>query len=205
MVVGIEQCCRRGDRQCLYQARQNGRNLAVWLSTLILFRAFGVDRGCLSRLWMLIPVAFCMSMPPGLIIATLQTIAPNELRGQMVAFYLIAVNFFIFSFAPLPALFSDFVFESELALGKSISTWSSITASQVFVSVSQVLSTGHGYDQSLAKLKLKKTETRYDVFLNHLTPSTPLGYQCPGKPVSEFTIAPLGKGVGILGLVQGSR
>ncbi|MFZ9129152.1 MAG: hypothetical protein ACO20O_08715, partial [Pseudomonadales bacterium] len=61
--------------------------------------------------------------PPGLIIATLQTISPNELRGQMVAFYLIAVNFLSYSFAPsLPAILSDFVFQSELALGRSIST-----------------------------------------------------------------------------------
>ena len=71
---------------------------------------------------LLIPVTFCMAMPPGLIMATLQAIAPNELRGQMVAFYLIAVNFLSYTFAPsLPALLSDFVFESELALGKSIS------------------------------------------------------------------------------------
>ena len=41
---------------------------------------------------MLIPVTFCMAMPPGLIMATLQAISPNELRGQMVAFYLIAVK-----------------------------------------------------------------------------------------------------------------
>jgi hypothetical protein len=54
--------------------------------------------------------------------ATLQAIAPNELRGQMVAFYLIAVNFLSYTFAPsLPALISDYVFASELALGKSIS------------------------------------------------------------------------------------
>ena len=67
-------------------------------------------------------MTFCMSMPPGLIMATLQAIAPNELRGQMVAFYLIAVNFLAYTFAPsLPALLSDFVFGSELALGKSIS------------------------------------------------------------------------------------
>jgi len=71
---------------------------------------------------LLVPVTFCMSMPPGLIMATLQAIAPNELRGQMVAFYLIAVNFLAYTFAPsLPALLSDFVFGSELALGKSIS------------------------------------------------------------------------------------
>ncbi|MEM7100962.1 MAG: MFS transporter [Pseudomonadota bacterium] len=71
---------------------------------------------------LLVPVTFCMAMPPGLIMATLQAISPNELRGQMVAFYLIAVNFLSYTFAPsLPALLSDFVFASELALGKSIS------------------------------------------------------------------------------------
>ena len=71
---------------------------------------------------LLVPVTFGMSMPPGLMMATLQAIAPNELRGQMVAFYLIAVNFLSYTFAPsLPALISDFVFNSELALGKAIS------------------------------------------------------------------------------------
>ncbi len=71
---------------------------------------------------LLVPVTFCMAMPPGLIMATLQAIAPNELRGQMVAFYLIAVNFLSYTFAPsLPALMSDYLFASELALGKSIS------------------------------------------------------------------------------------
>jgi hypothetical protein len=63
-------------------------------------------------------------------LATLQSVAPNELRGQMVAFYLIAVNFLSYTFAPsLPALLSDFVFESELALGKSISLLAAINYS----------------------------------------------------------------------------
>ena len=71
---------------------------------------------------LLVPVTFCMAMPPGLIMATLQAIAPNELRGQMVAIYLIAVNFLAYTFAPsLPALLSDVMFASPLALGKSIS------------------------------------------------------------------------------------
>ena len=71
---------------------------------------------------LLVPITFCMSMPPGLIMATLQAIAPNELRGQMVAFYLIAVNFLAYTFAPsLPAYISDEIFMSRLALGKSIS------------------------------------------------------------------------------------
>ncbi len=83
---------------------------------------------------LLVPVTFCMSMPPGLIIATLQTVSPNELRGQMVAFYLIAVNFLSYSFAPsLPAVISDFVFESELALGQSISLLALINYSVAIV------------------------------------------------------------------------
>ncbi len=73
-------------------------------------------------IWLLIPVTFLMAMPPGLIMTTLQAISPNELRGQMIAFYLISVSFLSYTFAPsLPALVSDYVFGSELALGKSIS------------------------------------------------------------------------------------
>lgn len=72
--------------------------------------------------FLLIPITFCMAMPPGLIMATLQAISPNELRGQMVAFYLIAVNFLAYTFAPsLPAYLSDQVFQSRMALGQSIS------------------------------------------------------------------------------------
>ena len=71
---------------------------------------------------LLVPITLIMAMPVGLILATLQSIAPNEMRGQMVAFYLISVNFLSYTFAPsLPAALSEFVFGSELALGKSIS------------------------------------------------------------------------------------
>lgn len=71
---------------------------------------------------LLIPVTFLMALPSGLIITTLQAIAPNELRGQAVAFYLISVNFLAYSFAPtLPAILSDFVFQDEGSLGYSIS------------------------------------------------------------------------------------
>ena len=73
-------------------------------------------------IWLLVPVTFLMAMPPGLILTSLQAIAPNEMRGQMVAFYLIAVNFLSYTFAPsLPAVMSDYFFQSPLALGKSIS------------------------------------------------------------------------------------
>ena len=85
---------------------------------------------------MLVPVTFCMAMPPGLIIATLQTVSPNELRGQMVAFYLIAVNFLSYSFAPsLPAVISDFVFETEQGLGQAISLLAVINYSIAIVCI----------------------------------------------------------------------
>ena len=73
-------------------------------------------------IWLLIPVTFLMAAPPGMILTSLQAMAPNEMRGQMVAFYLIAVNFLSYTFAPsLPAMISDYVFASPRALGKSIS------------------------------------------------------------------------------------
>lgn len=76
---------------------------------------------------MMIPLTFLMAMPPGLIITALQSIAPNELRGQSVAFYMIVVNFLSYTFAPtLPALLNDFVFQDEMALGKSISVLAAI-------------------------------------------------------------------------------
>ena len=85
---------------------------------------------------MLVPVTFCMAMPPGLIIATLQAVSPNELRGQMVAFYLIAVNFLSYSFAPsLPAVISDFVFETEQGLGQAISLLAVINYSIAIVCI----------------------------------------------------------------------
>lgn len=89
---------------------------------------------------LMVPVTFCMAMPPGLIMATLQAIAPNELRGQMVAFYLIAVNFLAYTFAPsLPAYISDEIFASRLALGQSISILAVINYSIAVVCLAMCL------------------------------------------------------------------
>jgi MFS family permease len=62
----------------------------------------------------LVPTTFLMAMPSGLIMTTLQSICPNELRGQIIAFYLISVNFLAYTFAPMvPAIVSDIFFGSE--------------------------------------------------------------------------------------------
>jgi MFS family permease len=89
---------------------------------------------------LLIPVTFLMAMPSGLVMSTLQAISPNELRGQMVAFYLVAVSFLSYTFAPsLPALISDYVFGSELALGKAISALAVVNYSIAFVCLAACL------------------------------------------------------------------
>jgi MFS family permease len=89
---------------------------------------------------LLIPVTFLMAMPSGLMMSTLQAISPNELRGQMVAFYLVAVSFLSYTFAPsLPAVISDYVFGSELALGKAISALAVVNYGIAFVCLAACL------------------------------------------------------------------
>ena len=127
MVVGIVGSVSGGLLAGYYMARNvpDATLRIVLVGTVILIptaTVLTIVEDPYVALALLVPVTFCMSMPPGLIMATLQAIAPNELRGQMVAFYLIAVNFLSYTFAPsLPALISDGYFRSELALGKSIS------------------------------------------------------------------------------------
>ncbi|MEN3974523.1 MFS transporter [Emcibacter sp. SYSU 3D8] len=79
---------------------------------------------------LLIPVTFLMAMPPGLISSALQQIAPNELRGQMIAFYMIAVNFLSYLVAPqLPPALDLLIYGREDTLGVSISVLAAINYS----------------------------------------------------------------------------
>ncbi|MBM4203514.1 MAG: MFS transporter [Gammaproteobacteria bacterium] len=116
--------------------------IVMWTSVGLLpsATAFTLMPEAHAAIWILIPVTFLMAMPSGLMMTTLQAIAPNELRGQMVAFYLLAVNFLSYTFAPsLPAVLSDYVFESELALGKSISLLAVINYSVAIVCLAACL------------------------------------------------------------------
>jgi predicted MFS family arabinose efflux permease len=79
-------------------------------------------------IWILVPVTFFMATPPGLMMATLQSVCPNELRGQAVAFYLISVNFLAYTFAPsLPPVLTRLLFGGEEGLGAAISFLSIFT------------------------------------------------------------------------------
>lgn len=76
----------------------------------------------------LVPVTFLMAMPAGLIMTTLQSICPNELRGQAIAFYLISVNFLAYTFGPsLPPILTQLFFGSEQGLGDAIAILSIFT------------------------------------------------------------------------------
>ena len=72
---------------------------------------------------MLVPITFTMAMPPGLSNAALQAIAPNQMRGQLIALYLICVSFLSYLFAPLIiGVMNDYVFGREDAIDLSLAT-----------------------------------------------------------------------------------
>lgn len=72
---------------------------------------------------LLVPITFFMSWPPGLGVAALQAIAPNELRGRVIAFYLLFVNLLSFTLGPfLVGFFNDSIFHSEAAIGRTLAT-----------------------------------------------------------------------------------
>ena len=70
---------------------------------------------------LIVPITFCMAMPPGLSSAALQAIAPNQMRGQMIALYLICVSFISYLVAPLIiAVMNDYIFGREDAIDLSL-------------------------------------------------------------------------------------
>jgi len=81
-----------------------------------------VDNAYLA-LALVVPITFFMAVPPGLSNAALQAISPNQMRGQIIAFYLICVSFLSYLFAPLIiGLMNDYVFGNEDAIHLSLST-----------------------------------------------------------------------------------
>ena len=72
--------------------------------------------GCLTVM------VLCLSAPVGLVQAALSAITPNELRGQMIAIYLVMVTIFGTGIGPSAvSAFTDFFFGNDAAVGRSIS------------------------------------------------------------------------------------
>ena len=67
------------------------------------------------------PMILCSSAPWGVAVSALQQMAPNELRGQVGAFYLFTVNLIGIGFGPtLVALLTDYYFADPAALRYSM-------------------------------------------------------------------------------------
>jgi MFS family permease len=83
--------------------------------------AYGLAPSPELALGVLVPLVFLMSLTPGLGAAVVQAVAPNEMRGQIVAIYGVAVGFLSYVLAPLMvALVTDHVFGFDGAVGMSM-------------------------------------------------------------------------------------
>lgn len=90
--------------------------------------ATSVDNLALS-LVLFCPMMFFASLALGAAPAALQMIAPNEMRGQVSAFYLLFLNLLSFGVGPVVvALITDYVFVDEGAVGYSLAIVSAVSA-----------------------------------------------------------------------------
>ncbi|NIL98302.1 MAG: MFS transporter, partial [Planctomycetales bacterium] len=70
---------------------------------------------------LLCPLLFFSSFPFGPAAAAMQLVTPNQMRGQVSALYLFAVNLCGIAWGPtIAALFTDYVFKDDMAVGYSI-------------------------------------------------------------------------------------
>ncbi len=97
--------------------------VAFWCTVGLAPVAIGLplfDNGLISAV-LLVPITFFMAMPPGLSNAALQAIAPNQMRGQLIALYLVCVSFLSYLIAPLTiGVMNDYVFGREDAIDLSL-------------------------------------------------------------------------------------
>jgi MFS family permease len=78
---------------------------------------------------LLCPLLFFSSFPFGPAAAAMQLVTPNQMRGQVSALYLFAVNLFGIAWGPtIAALFTDYVFKDDRAVGYSIAIVSGLAA-----------------------------------------------------------------------------
>jgi len=91
------------------------------IGTLILFPLAFLSHNATLTLALICPALFFLALPMGTAVAALQMIFPNQVRGQVSAFYLFCLNLGGLSIGPLmPGLLDDHVFHSEAAIGTSL-------------------------------------------------------------------------------------
>ena len=91
------------------------------IGTGILFPLAFLSHNATVTLALICPALFLLALPMGTAAAALQMIFPNQVRGQVSAFYLFCLNLGGLSLGPLmPGVLNDYVFHSEAAIGTSI-------------------------------------------------------------------------------------
>ena len=80
-------------------------------------------------LTLLCPLLFFSSFPFGLAAAAMQLVTPNQMRGQVSAVYLFAVNLLGIAWGPtIAALLTDYLFKDDMAVGYSIAIVAGLSA-----------------------------------------------------------------------------
>ncbi len=75
------------------------------------------------------PLLFFSSFPYGLAAAAMQMVTPNQMRGQVSAIYLFAVNLLGIAWGPtIAALLTDYLFKDDLKVGYSIAIVAGLSA-----------------------------------------------------------------------------
>jgi MFS family permease len=75
------------------------------------------------------PLMFFSSFPFGLAAAGLQMVTPNQMRGQVSAIYLFAVNLLGIAWGPtIAALLTDYLFKDDMMVGYSIAIVAGVAA-----------------------------------------------------------------------------
>jgi MFS family permease len=119
--------------------------------------------GCLAPLMpsaplallFLAPTVVFLGFPVGLAPAACNFITPNQLRGQVIALYLFAVNLIGLGFAPtIVAVFTDYVFKDEAKLRYSLSVFA------VVIPALAVLGLLWGIKAYLERAKAMQAQTR---------------------------------------------
>ena len=100
---------------------------------------FSLAMAARNPYWTLVwtcPAVLCLAMPVPTVIAGLQLIFPNQLRGQVSAIHLLIINLGGLTLGPLmPAVFDDYVFHSEKMLGTSLAITIAAASALTLVSV----------------------------------------------------------------------
>lgn len=114
--------------------RQRGRtdaNVRIGLIALVVTAPAGLVATLAGDQWTAFAFTFVFlfgcSMPFGAAAAAVQEITPNQMRGQVSAIYLLALSLVGMGFGPtLVAAFTDQVFASDVAVGKSLALMQAI-------------------------------------------------------------------------------